>query len=219
MKIIYLYGDNDEKIYMRLSAFRDKAIKDKLLINDLDELVSNDQISNQTLFNNRVINFLYNFRSIKIEILTNLIKYSNPEDILVITADNPPNSAVKNIIGKEVIYEQFQYPKIIWSFLEEIYPGNVKIIIKLMYEIKDKIASELIFHLISKQIRDMIWSIEGNMEIPEWRKHKLNNQAKHYSRELLLNILDKLADIDIKIKSSKTDMFSELDFLFITQLQ
>ena len=54
---------------------------------------------------------------------------------------------------------------------------------------------------------------------PSWRVGKLKSQASKFTIEQLKYLIEKLSEIDIKVKTSKADLTNELDLLIIKQLE
>jgi DNA polymerase III delta subunit len=105
--------------------------------------------------------------------------------------------------------------------LDGLYPGNSEKSIKQFHKLIEKEPPEFIFTLIAKLFRDLYWVKVDALSIPypSWRVGKLKPQASKFTIEELKNLIDKLADIDIKVKTSKTDLLSALDLLIIKNLQ
>lgn len=109
--------------------------------------------------------------------------------------------AIKN--SKPVI---FNYPQVLFSFLDGIAPGN-KRMIELLSELKQNVELEIIFYMITRQFRFLLALSEGgNLQIDEvkrlapWQVSKFKKQLGFFSREKLLRAYKNIYDIDYKSK-------------------
>lgn len=128
---------------------------------------------------------------------------------------------VLNIFKKNGKIEKFDLPKTIFSFLESIYPGNAQSSLKAFHEVIEHEPPELVFALICSNLRDVYWAKldPQSMSLPDWRQRKLISQASRYSSEKLVQIIEKLAEIDIKVKTSQAEIRQSLDQLIASELQ
>ncbi|OGM84386.1 hypothetical protein A2421_02165 [Candidatus Woesebacteria bacterium RIFOXYC1_FULL_43_18] len=85
----------------------------------------------------------------------------------------------------------------------------------------EKEAPEFIFTLIAKLFRDLYWvKIDAkSLPYPDWRVGKLKAHSSKFTADKLIFLIESLAEIDIKVKTSKADLVSELDLLIIKQLE
>ena len=112
-------------------------------------------------------------------------------------------------------------PVILWNFLEGLYPGNSTKSIQKLHILFEKEAPELIFTLIAKLFRDLYWVKMDAMTLPypSWRVGKLKAQSLKFTVDQLRLLIASLTEIDIKVKTSKSDLVTELDLLIIKQLE
>ena len=223
MKIIILHGDKTDELYQRLDVFKNEAKKRDWEIRNIDiKQDIKEQLVKKGLFAsssfliikeaNKVVKKDLNWindRKDKIE--GTLIMYS--ENTLPKTYLNNLNNADK--------IEEYKLPVLIWRLLESIYPGNSRNCIKLLHEVLKKEAPEFVFALISKHVRDLIWAnLEDNkLQYPSWAAARNTGYISGISGNTLKEFLSSLADIDIKVKTSKDTISESLDFLFATQLE
>jgi DNA polymerase III delta subunit len=109
----------------------------------------------------------------------------------------------------------------LWNFLDGLYPGNSERSVKQLHKLIEREAPEFIFTLIAKLFRDLYWAKidDKSLPYPSWRAGKLKLQSSKFSPEQLKDIISQLAEIDIKVKTSKAEILSELDLLIIKQLE
>lgn len=127
---------------------------------------------------------------------------------------------LKNLPKPEKV-EDYKLPKTIWSLLDSIYPGNAKNAVRLLHQTVINEPKEFVFSLIVGRIKELYWlSIdEKALNYPSWRINKLKSQLKKFSDNNLSNLVKKLSEIDIKAKTSKTDIVDALDLLIISKLE
>lgn len=220
MKSIILYGDNVDLIEKRLIVFRKKATKDGFNIVDInDDNLKTFNLSGSSLFSQKTIYFADNFKTDQFDYYKKLTKTMSEDDIFVVTTKSPPKKDLKEVLGKNTVYEQFVTPKIIWSFLESIYPGNLTNIFRLKKDVVKNTPGELLLHLVAMQFIQMYEVLNDGKNIPEWKRHRLLNQASKFKGSGIADMINDLSEIDIKVKSSSADISSELDFLFISKLK
>ena len=206
MKIIVLHGDYTTKLYKRLTKFIEVAKK-------RDWEIVNDEI-NQTpsLFNKERLTIVrkYNLLSPRKDI-PNIIKI--PGTLVIYNEGVIPQAFLKTL-PKDTKIEEFRLPKIIWNFLDNIS-------IRLLHEVIKTEPVEFVFSVLAKRFRDLYWAKTDleSMIYDSWRKTKLQRQAEKYTTREVVQIINKLAEIDIKVKTSKADLISELDLLLIKSLE
>jgi DNA polymerase III delta subunit len=75
--------------------------------------------------------------------------------------------------------------------------------------------------MLGRHLRDLYWvSIDTKSnQFPDWRLSKLKFQVEKFSPPKIKQIISELGDIDILVKSSKTDLLTALDLLIVKQLE
>ena len=222
MKIILLHGDDSNASYGRLTKFIEVAKERGWEVSFLEgeerigeKLRGSSLFSNETLFVLRGIN-KFQKGSLKktfekaVAYPGNLVIYHN--DIL--------SKELLNNLPKEVRVEEFKLPRIIFDFLDSFYPGNAVRSIGLLKEIVKREPPEFVFALLAKQLRDLYWVKEGNsIPYPPWRVGKLKNQAAKFKKGQIEGLINLLAGIDIKVKTSEADLSSSLDLIIVSLLE
>jgi hypothetical protein len=135
----------------------------------------------------------------------------------------------KKSLGKRLIKalpklhkeEEFKLPKIIWSFLESLYPGNATNSLKLFKKFTENKPAEFIFTLIAQRVRDMYFLkvAPESIDYPSWRKNKLKSQLRKFDDGQLEKLITKLSEADLKSKTSKENISDLLDFIIISELE
>jgi DNA polymerase III delta subunit len=232
MKVIILHGDDEKKLYHRLSKFIETAKARSWEISYLDDRSQSiqEQLSSPSLFGAErffIIRDVTRLGKKELEwINKNLGSLSGT---LIIYHEGYVSQTIIKAFSNDTKVEEFKLPVILWNFLDGIYPGNSERSIKSFHQIIEKQAPEFIFTLIAKLFRDLYWvkTDEKSLPYPSWRIGKLKAQASKFTignlpsdgKLRLQLIINKLSDIDIKVKTSKSDLVSELDLLIIKQLE
>jgi len=206
MKIIVLHGDYTTKLYERLTKFIEAAKKRGW------EIVNDEISQTPSLFNiERLIivrkyNLLFSRKDIP-----NILKI--PGTLVIYNEGVVPQTFLKEF-PKETKIEEFKLPKIIWSFLDNIS-------VKLLHEVIKTEPVEFVFSVLAKRFRDLYWvkTEQRTMNYASWQISKLQKQAQKYTTREVVQVINKFAEIDIKVKTSKADLISELDLLLITKLE
>lgn len=206
MKIIALHGDHTTKSYERLSKFISEAKKRGWEISDYDS----ETVRNQSLFAAERFVILRDYKTLNKKDISKLNKY--PGTLVIYNEGNIPQTFLKTLTNAKI--EEFKLPKIIWNFLDNIS-------IRLFHEVIKTEPVEFVFALLAKRFRDLYW-VQVSPETlsrQSWQLGKLKRQTQKYSPEKLKEIINKLAKIDIEVKTSKANLISSLDFLFLTKLE
>ncbi|MDP2861078.1 MAG: hypothetical protein Q8N98_05225 [bacterium] len=137
----------------------------------------------------------------------------------------------KKIIGKTILADFFsgaktsffEYPKVLFRFLESIQPANNQTLV-FLHDVLKNMDAEAVFPMIIRQFRLLILAEakaktgpEEYMKLAEWQKARLLAQAKYFTPGKLKAIYQKLLEIDTRQKTGKktTDLDGELDLLFL----
>ena len=205
MNIIVLHGDYTTKLYERLSKFIGVAKKRNW------EIVNDEISQTPSLFNIERLTILRKYNLLSKRDIPNIIKI--PGTLVIYNEGTIPQIFLKDL-PKETKIEEFKLPKIIWHFLDNIS-------IKLLHEVIKTEPVEFVFSVLSKRFRDLYWAKTdlGSMIYDSWRKTKLQRQAQKYTTREVVQIINKLSEIDVKVKTSKADLISELDLLLIKHLE
>jgi len=224
MKIIILHGDDERKLYARFQKFVETAKERSWEVDYLDDPAVSipEALSGTSLFSTErffILRDIKRFGKMESDFLKK--KYKDISGNLIIYNEGYIGKKILDLFPKDSKIEEYKLPVIIWSFLEYIYPGNSDKCIQEFHKIIERDAPEFIFTLIAKLFRDLYWAKtdSSSMSYPPWRISKLKVQSEKFKIEILKEIITKLAEIDIEVKTSKSDLVSELDLLMIKQLE
>ncbi len=224
MKIILLHGDHEIQSRDRLHTFIKVAKKrgwEVINTADVDQDVT-EILSSQGLFAQQklvICEDVKEFTKKRVEWIEN--KRKEVDSSLVIYHKGLLSKTVIKKLPKPDKIEEFKLPKEIWTFVGSIFPGNTRNVLTLFASVIENEPSDFVFAVIAKQFRDMYWVLVDyqNIPYPNWRKGKLKSQANKFNKAQLLRIYRQLAEIDIKVKTSKAEIKNELELLFATELQ
>jgi len=224
MKIIVLHGDDTQKSYLRLKKFIDTARERSWEIEFIDDPTINFEeiLSGNSLFGNERIFILRNVKKVSKKQFEWMNKnYKNLSGNLIIYNEGTLGVTVLKELPKDSKIEEFKLPVLLWNFLDRIAPGNPSNTLVTFHKIIEKSPPEFVFTLIARQIRDLYWikADPNSSAFPSWRASKLKSQASLFTIEKLQTLLNELSLLDIKVKSSKTDLVSSLDLLIIKHLE
>jgi len=224
MKIIVLHGGNSQKSYERLRKFVDTAKSRSWEITCLDEssLSLRETLSGVSLFRKERFFILRNYLKLTKNEITWINKSLSklPGNLIIYHESTLPVAFLK-ILPKDTKTEEFKLAKIIWTFLDNLFPGNTERVILKLHEVIKTEPPEFVFSVIAKHFRDLYWAKIDASQIPyqPWRISKFKSQSSKFSEELLKEIIENLARIDIEVKTSKADLVSSLDLLIIKKLK
>lgn len=212
MKIIVLHGDDTAKSYERLTKFIDTAKKRSW------EIVTNEFPNTPSLFG---AERLIIYRDYKLITKQDIKNFNRFDGTLVVYHEGVIPVTFLKSLPKDTKIEAFALPKILFTFLESFYPGNSTRCLKLLHELVKTDAVELVMFMLAIHIRDLYWvTIDpSSSQFPSWRAGKLKQQANHFTIQQLQDIINKLAQIDIEVKTSKVDLLTSLDLLVVKHLK
>lgn len=205
MKVIILHGDHFLKSYQRLQKFLETARKRNWEI-------LNDQIDlTPSLFGQERLYVIRKYRLFGPKEIKNLTKF--PGTLVIYHEGIIPPTFIKSLPEPKKI-EEFKLPKIIWGFLDS--PSA-----QLLHKVIRQEPIEFVFTLLAKRFRDLYWvkTAPETIPYPAWQVAKLKKQALCFTQDKLKKIIEKLSEIDLKAKTSKADLLSSLDLLFLTKLE
>jgi len=113
----------------------------------------------------------------------------------------------------------FRLDPVIFRFLENIRPGNSKLTLQLLQELKRKEEAEMIFYMLIRQIRLLILAKDlgagGLSSLSPWQQQKLLTQAKYFTLDQLQKFYKELLKVDFHQKTSgdSYSLSSRLDLL------
>lgn len=224
MKTILLHGDDELKSYERLQKFIETAKSRSWEVVYLDDtnLSFLEAIRSRTLFGGEDFFILRDIKKIGKRESEWLNKNSSKaEGNLIIYHPGVASATFIKSFPDSVKVEEFKLPKLIFQFLDSFVPKNAKSSINLLHQIAVNQAPEFIFSLLARHIRDLYWvSVEAKtLPYPDWRVGKLREQAKKFSINQIAQLINKLSEIDVEVKTSNVEVIPSLDLLLATKLE
>lgn len=224
MKIIILHGDDSEKSYARLQKFVDVAKERSWEVSYIEDSGTSfeEALSATSLFGNERFFILKDAKKIsKKEFLWLNKKSAELTGTLIIYSDSVLNAGLLKSFPKDSKIEEFKLPVLLWNFLDNLIPGKSEYCIKILHKILEKQPVEFIFSLIARHFRDLYWvKVDAaSAGFPFWKINKLKSQASTFTEDKLKGMLGVLAEIDIKVKTSKAELTDQLDLFIIKQLE
>ncbi|MFZ5932798.1 MAG: hypothetical protein ACOYT7_01855 [Patescibacteria group bacterium] len=222
MKTIVIHGDYLSASYQRLTRFIDVARERGWQIVNL-EATNNfaAELVKSSLFEETPFYILRNVSQLTKKDLGWLQKnLKNRDGTLVIYHEDFLSEALLSLLPQDKKVEEYKLPKLIFAFLDSLYPKNAKKALTLLEEIFKREPPEFVFYLVCRHFRDLYWAKIGKfLPFPAWKVKKLKQNAKDYSLDALKQIISELAELDVKIKTSKADTISSLDLFLATRLE
>ncbi len=224
MKIFLLHGDNTTASYDRLLKYVEHAKKRGWeIVHVSDKNVRLPEVyMNTGLFvsDKLVIVDDYDFLN-KRDLKWLDEKGGDQRGNLVIYHDAPLPKTKINAVPKLEKEEKFELPVLLWRMIDNFYPGNAKQFLQLMHEVLKRQPVELVFGLLATQIRNLYWVLVDpiSSSMPDWKKSKLQGVAKRFSKETLEWIIEEMAAIDVRSKTTDLELTDLLDFLVVKGLQ
>lgn len=224
MNIILLHGDNEREVSNRLKKFIDVAKKrswEILRYNKTKDTTLPEMLVSTGLFERGKLVLVEDINALK-KADFDWIKKSNDlvdANLVIYNTKLLSKSAINKLPGNVKI-EEYKIPVKIWQFLDAFAKENTLECLKLFQETLQKEPVEFIFAVLAKHIRNMllIQISQENLNMPAWRKKKLEKQAVTFEKGELFDLLNKLSEMDIRAKTSRADLTSEVSSLIVFAL-
>lgn len=224
MKIIVLHGEDTAKSYVRIKQFVEVAKTRNWEVTYFENSSQGieENVSKVSLFGSERFFVVKDVKILGKRDLEWIKKKSvNLPGTLIIYNEGILAKNILKSLPDNTKIEEFKLPKLIWTFLENIYPGNSDKVVKDFHRLIVREPPEFIFSLIAKQLRDLFWMASNpeSTKFELWKISKLQSQGKRFNSNLLKLLIEKLAVIDFEAKTSKADLVSSLDLMFVKYLQ
>lgn len=233
MKILVIHGDNTVKSYDKyrsvVESSKGKGWEIKSLAESDDFNISENLVS-VSLFAEKVLYCLDDFNKLKKRDF-DWLKKNNAilEGFFLIYKNGVITKTALKKLPKEANIEEFALPKLIWKFLDSIYPKNAKVYYNLLKQVTQTEPYELVFHLIARHLRDLYMvklepsptgrKSSGTSAYPSWRISKLKRQSSKFKAGKLEKLIRDLAEADKKVKRSKEKLSNLLAFVLVSNLE
>ena len=222
MNVIFIHGENVSKSLGRLSRFEEVASKRGWEVVKINNGALVDSTNTGSLFGRERFFIVGEpFLIPKKDLLWFKKNHSKLKGNIVFFFEGNLPKDLKDALPKPDKVEEFSHPRIIFEFLESVFPGNSKKALRLFHRIILNDAPEYVFAAVSRHVRDLWWARNdyASLSYPSWRKGKLSQQSKKFPEGSLESLLKSLCEIDVNVKNSRADLVSSLDFLIGTKLE
>ncbi|MBI5356195.1 hypothetical protein HZB78_01115 [Candidatus Collierbacteria bacterium] len=131
-------------------------------------------------------------------------------------------TGLKKFTGKPgVEIKEFKLPRLLYTFLDRIYPKNGKSASVIFNQLIAEEPVELVFYWMVKRITELILENSPSGSgggYDDWRRQKLMDQASRWTEKSLINFHKKLTEIDEAVKTGSTpsDLSSHLDIALLS---
>lgn len=223
METIVVHGEYTRDSYHRIKQFIESAKNRGWEVISLDK--NGGPFSNylaSSLFDKKRLLIVNDYKLITSENLKYLGRNKENIDLTLVIYHKGivPQPVLKKLPNVKKI-ETFEPPKIIYKFLESVYPGNSLEYLKLLHFLLEQDQIELIFYLLGMHFKDLYWVKSDPSSVPyaSWKVSKLESQARKFEKGQLEKIIGEMARIDILVKTSKKDLTHELDLMLVSRLE
>lgn len=126
---------------------------------------------------------------------------------------------------KNAKVEEFSLPQVYFEFLDSFTPQKIQNVYQLYHLLLLSTEATQVFYSLVKRLRALLIIQSGgrSLEIERlspWQLSKLQNQARMWPKEKLVNFYKKLQDAEIKLKSGglPVSLSKHLDILILSDL-
>ena len=115
-------------------------------------------------------------------------------------------ATIQKALGSKARFEIFKTPVVIFQFLDSLAMGNAAALLGLYEQVTRTHASELVFAMITKRIRQLCMLKDGITPdgLQGWQAGRLTNQTKAFTMEQLLSMHKKLVEIEYSLKTGSS---------------
>lgn len=221
MNIYLIHGENHIQAYERLQDYINKARENSWEIVEIEDKDNNliTKLRSEDLFGRKRLIVSKSYTPFDKKVIEFVNKSDLPLEIVIFHKGTIPITFTKKLSGVKK-NENYKLSKSLWNFIDSFYPNNAKKCLALLDETVKNDPIELVFSLLIGQIRDMFFILNGErLNYPPWRLGKLSAQANKFTKENISSLIEDLAKIDVKSKTSDTSLKDELDLFIATKLE
>ncbi len=172
---------------------------------------------NKSIFSDEKVIFIENLftknkvTSAEFKQIIDFFNVTNDLNVVLWEGSELSKPAISKLNNFEVI--NFNVPQKLFTFLDQLRPGNSKQLIGIFHELRAKQEDELIFFMLVRQFRLYLQSlgdyhnqIDETKRMAPWQLSKLRSQVKNFNKEQLIHFYGQLFDIELKSKTGKTSV-------------
>lgn len=223
--MLILMGENQVKSRDALNEVKEQAkAKGKEIIRlkgksvELSEL--KQAMESESLFGGEKL--------VVIEELFSARKSNRQQDIIDYLKEGSDNLVVwegkkidkRKLKGFDAEIKEFEVSSVIFKLTDSLSTGNANKMLKLLNSCLEKESPEMIFYMITRQVRLMLQAMDDadDFKGPGWLKGKMKRQAKGFGKEKLLKFHEDLYQIDKSVKTgtSPFGLDAQLEMLLIS---
>lgn len=216
--IFFLHGDNQPASRERLNQLLTEARVSKKEIIQLEGLKIDQNQLLQALESSSL------FGQDKLVVIENLfsrpqsgekeaiIKYLKKEAIvldLVFWEKKNISGTITRWLPKTWQFIEFKIPVVIFKFLDEFRPNNQKQLLTLIRSSIRVDSAEMVFYMLARRLHDLIVAKDlgkSGLKGAPWQIGRLVSQAGNFTLNQLIQLYQKLLNIDIDIKTGASPM-------------
>lgn len=214
--MIIIIGENTVESSKRLVEICDEYKAKGVAVNNFDQSELSlsklrQELSPADLFGNTsfivIKGLLSGAKSKNKDRLIDFLKKQTPQNVLLYETKNIHPSTARQFKG--AVIENFKVELNIFKFVEKIIPNNSKSTLVAYNDLISKGAEpEYIFAMILRQIRLLVQikTSPNLVTLPPFSQNILRSQAQKFTTENLLDLHQKLYQIEVGIKSGKNPL-------------
>ncbi|HOX95954.1 MAG TPA: hypothetical protein PLI45_01095 [Candidatus Woesebacteria bacterium] len=217
--ITILHGEDVQKSYQRLFSLTDqlKLHDFEILVHEASEIDITglrQEIGSYGLFGSSkcfvIKNLISGQKSKNKAKIIELINQNEDSEIILWDDKTLTPSSLKQIPSAKT--EIFPISPVIFKFLDSLKPGNTQTILLSWKNIlQEGTEPDFVFAMMVRQIKLLIQAKAGskNLKLAPYPARLIQAQSVYFSLDQLLDLYQRLADIDVKIKTGTSTANSE----------
>lgn len=213
------HGEHVAASRRELTQFREKFAKREVVMLDGRTVTTTDLVeATQTasLFGTDRLVIVENLMSRRIgkknpdgQAFTAIITNLPPETEIVFWEEKEIPKTILTILPKTVDIALFKPDRIIFSFVESLFPGNTREMLAHFEASLKKDTPEMIFAMLVRQFRYLLMVKDLGQNVTElsgWQRSRFLRQTERFTMPQLLDFYRHLLTTDVTIKSGTTPM-------------
>ncbi len=222
MNLYFIHGENHLASYEKLQEYVNKGRNKGWEVVEISDKNSNvsDMLRSSSLFGGRRLVILKDYKLLGDQAIELLNTSKEEAEVIIYHTGIIPVTFIKKLKNVKK-NEQYKLSKFLWKFIDSFFPGNVKNCLMYFHKSVETDPPEMIFSILSGQIRDMFLVLYSDKPLPypTWRLSNIKHQAEKFGKNKIKEVIGELAEIDLKVKSSSSDLKDELDLYIVRKLE
>jgi len=135
-----------------------------------------------------------------------IIKHADTASTIIFWEPKAIGKEILGMLEPDVSIRLFDFPKIIFSFLDSIRPNNTKQTIEIFAELLLTEAPELVWNMLISRIRILIQILDNVVpdRMSSWQLSRLTKQVRAFTMDKLLDMYKNMLQMEYNLKNGNS---------------